>query len=270
MSFDVPKIMGIINLTPDSFFASSRKSGEAEIMAQVEKMLDEGADLIDLGAVSTRPGSAEVSLDEEKTRLFSILPQLCKQFPDVPFSIDTYRSEIAVEAVNCGAAIINDISGTCMDERMIETIARLQVPYVLMHMRGTPQTMTQFTEYNRPLEDVIFELSEKLQALRLAGVNDIIIDPGFGFAKTIAHNFQLLDRLEQFHCFGMPVLVGISRKKTIHKTLGITPEESLNGTTFLHAIALEKGAHILRVHDVKAATECVKLHTALKEWKTPE
>lgn len=265
MSLDVPKIMGIINLTPDSFFEASRKSSNTEIFLQVESMLSDGADIIDIGAVSTRPGSAEVSAEEEKKRLFSVLPVLCEHFPEAVISIDTFRADVAKEAVACGAAIINDISGGMMDERMPETIANLQVPYVLMHMRGTPQTMAQFTQYNKFPEDIVFELADKLQRFKAAGVNDIIIDPGFGFAKTIEQNFALFNTLGHVVCLGHPLLVGISRKKTIYQTLGISAEESLNGTTFLHAQALERGANILRVHDVKAAVDCVKLHLALKK-----
>ena len=265
MSFDVPKVMGILNLTPDSFYQGNRKSNESDVFALVEKMVSEGADIIDVGAISTRPGSEEISMDEEKKRLFSVLPQLCGRFPEIPFSIDTFRAEIAEEAVACGAAIINDISGGIMDEGMPETIAKLQIPYILMHMRGTPQTMTKLTQYERFPEDVIVELSRKIRRFRLAGVNDLIVDPGFGFAKTIEQNFEMFEKLEHFQCFDGPLLVGISRKKTIYQTLGTTVEEALNGTTYLHAIALEKGANILRVHDVKAAVECVKMHAALKK-----
>ena len=265
MSFDVPKVMGILNLTPDSFYEGNRKTDESDIFSLVEKMVSEGTDIIDVGAISTRPGSEEISIDEEKKRLFSILPQLCERFPEIPFSIDTFRAEIAKDAVACGAAIINDISGGMMDDSMPETIAKLQVPYILMHMRGTPQTMTGHTRYDKFPEDVIFELSEKIRQFRLAGVNDLIVDPGFGFAKTIEQNFEMFEKLEHFQCFDAPLLVGISRKKTIYRTLGITPEEALNGTTFLHAVALEKGANILRVHDVKEAVECIKIYTALKK-----
>jgi dihydropteroate synthase len=265
MSFDVPKVMGILNLTPDSFYEGNRKTTESDIFALVEKMVSEGADIIDVGAISTRPGSQEVSVDEEKKRLLTVLPQLCERFPDILFSVDTFRAEIAEKSVACGASIINDISGGMMDEEMPKTIAKLQVPYILMHMRGTPQTMTKLTHYDKFPEDVISELSEKIRKYRLAGVNDIVVDPGFGFAKTIEQNFGLFDKLEHFQCFGAPVLVGISRKKTIYQTLGTTAGETLNGTTYLHAIALEKGADILRVHDVKAAVECIKLHVALKK-----
>lgn len=264
LHFDTPKIMGIINLTPDSFHADSRQTDLIGIIPQIEKMLSEGADIIDIGAVSTRPNAQEISADEEKRRLFSVLPELCKQFPDTIFSIDTYRAEVAQEAVNCGVGIINDVSGGLLDESMVETIAKLQVPYVLMHMRGTPQTMGTLTQYDKFPEDVIAELAQQYHRFRQAGVNDIIIDPGFGFAKTIEQNFALFNTLEQFNCFSAPLLLGISRKKTIQKTLNVTAEEALNGTTFMHAIALQKGADILRVHDVKEAVECVKLFKQLK------
>lgn len=264
MSFHVPKVMGILNLTPDSFYEGNRKTNESDILGLVEKMVSEGADMIDVGAVSTRPGSEEISIDEEKKRLFSILPQLCERFPETPFSIDTFRAEIAQEAVACGASLINDISGG-MDDGMPETMAKLQVPYILMHMRGTPQTMTRLTHYDKFPEDVILELSAKISRFRLAGVNDIIVDPGFGFAKTIEQNFEMFEKLEYFQSFDSPLLVGISRKKTIYQTLGTNAEEALNGTTYLHAIALQKGANILRVHDVKSAVECVKMYAALKK-----
>jgi len=264
MSFDVPKVMGILNLTPDSFYEGNRKTNESDILGLVEKMVSEGADMIDVGAVSTRPGSEEISIDEEKKRLFAILPRLCERFPETPFSIDTFRAEIAQEAVACGASLINDISGG-MDDGMPETMAKLQVPYILMHMRGTPQTMTRLTHYDRFPEDIILELSAKISRFRLAGVNDIIVDPGFGFAKTIEQNFEMFEKLEYFQSFGSPLLVGISRKKTIYQTLGTNAEEALNGTTYLHAIALQKGANILRVHDVKSAVECVKMYAALKK-----
>lgn len=263
ISFDVPKVMGIINCTPDSFYVSSRKTNEAEIFSQVENMLGDGVDMIDIGAISTRPGSAEVTVDEEKKRLFSVLPKLCNDFPEAVFSIDTFRADVAEEAISIGAAIINDISGGTLDERMVETISRLQVPYVLMHMRGNPQNMGKFTHYDKFPEDVVSELAIRLQQLKKAGANDIILDPGFGFAKTISQNFLLFNHLKHITHLGYPLLVGISRKKTIYQTLGISPEESLNGTTYMHAVALMNGANILRVHDVKAAKQCVVMHQAL-------
>lgn len=256
--------MGIVNLTPDSFHEPSRKTSDLLIYGQVEQMLRDGADFIDLGAVSTRPGSDFVSEGEEKRRLFSILPELCVRFPETAFSIDTYRSGIALEAAQAGAAIINDVSGGSLDADMFITMSRLQIPYVLMHMRGTPQTMGQFTHYNHFPEDVIFELAQRVDSLRKKGVADLIIDPGFGFAKTVSQNLRLLKSLKQLSVFDAPILVGLSRKKTIQHTLSVEASEALNGTTYLHAIALENGADILRVHDVREAVECVKLHLALK------
>jgi len=255
MPLDEPKIMGILNITPDSFYDGSRKTSVEEALRHTERMVGEGADIIDIGAVSTRPGSAEVSADEEKARLFAVLPELMKRFPETPFSIDTFRASVAEEAVASGAAVVNDISGGDADARMPETMARLQVPYVLMHMRGTPQTMTGLTHYGQFPEDVVSELALKVDRFRKAGVNDIIVDPGFGFAKTSEQNFRMLEKLSQFHLFNLPVLVGISRKRMIYGTLGITPQEALPGTIALNAVAYMRGAHILRVHDVREARQ---------------
>lgn len=264
MQFDAPKVMGIINLTPDSFYEQSRKQGLDAVLDQAEKMLAAGAHFIDLGAVSTRPGSVEISADEEKKRLYPALESLVQHFPEACISVDTYRAALAEDAVALGAAMINDVSGGLMDGAMFETVAKLQIPYILMHMRGTPQTMTDLTRYERFPEDIILEMATQINHLRAAGMNDILVDPGFGFAKTTAQNFHLLRELGLFQTFQCPILVGISRKGMIHRTLGISPQEALNGTTALHMAALERGADILRVHDVKEALECVNLYSALQ------
>lgn len=264
MSFEVPKIMGIVNLTPDSFFADSRKVSVEAALAHVEKMLNEGADIIDAGAVSTRPGAADVSADQEKRRLSAVLPEIGKRFPGAVLSVDTFRADVAEEAVNLGAALINDVSGGLLDERMPETIARLQVPYVLMHMRGTPQTMNSLTHYERFPQDVVSELAVQVNRFRQAGVNDLIIDPGFGFAKTLQQNFRIFENLAPFQVFGAPVLVGISRKRMIYATLGVTPEEALAGTVTLNTVALLRGAHMLRVHDVAEARQSILMVSELK------
>ncbi|GIV43566.1 MAG: dihydropteroate synthase [Bacteroidia bacterium] len=259
ISFDKALIMGIINLTPDSFYEKSRQSSELSALKQAEKMLNDGADILDLGAVSTRPGSVEISEEEELKRLLPALKSIRKSFPECIISVDTWRSEIAKAAVNEGADIINDISGGTMDANMFETIAQFKVPYILMHIQGTPQTMQQNPTYNDVVNEVIDFLAERIQKLRLLGVADIIVDPGFGFGKTPEHNFTLLKHLEQFAILDCPILVGVSRKSMITKTLNIIANEALNGTTVLNTIALMKGAKILRVHDVKEAVEAVKL-----------
>lgn len=259
ISFDKALIMGIINLTPDSFYDKSRFLSEKEILKQVEKMLNDGADIIDLGAVSTRPGSEKISEEEELKRLLPALKSIRESFPECIISVDTWRAVVAKKAVAEGANIINDISGGTMDAYMFETIAQLKVPYILMHIQGTPQTMQQNPTYNDVVNEVIDFLAERIQKLRLLGVSDIIVDPGFGFGKTLEHNFTLLKHLEQFAILDCPILVGVSRKSMITKALNIKADESLNGTTVLNTISLMKGAKILRVHDVKEAVEAVKL-----------
>ncbi len=264
ISFDKALIMGIINLTPDSFYDKSRKNSEISALKQAEKMLADGADILDLGAVSTRPGSAEISIDEELNRLLPSLKSIRKSFPESIISVDTWRTEVAKAAVNEGADVINDISGGTMDADMFETIAQLKVPYILMHIQGTPQTMQQNPTYIDVVNEVIDFLAERIQKLRLLGVSDIIVDPGFGFGKTLQHNYTLLKHLEQFKILDCPILVGISRKSMITKTLNISAEEALNGTTVLNTISLLKGAKILRVHDVKEAVEAVKLTSLIE------
>lgn len=257
--------MGILNVTPDSFYDGGRFNSDTGIVQQVEKMVKEGADFIDVGGYSTRPGAKEVSLADETDRTLTAIRLIVKKFPDTIISIDTFRSEVAHAAVLEGASIINDISGGEMDPSMFNTVARLQVPYVLMHMRGTPQTMTNLTGYDNMVKEMIDFFQVRISALLQQNVKDIIIDPGFGFAKTREQNFQLLQDMDKFSLLGRPLLAGLSRKSTIWKTLNIKPEEALNGTTVLNTVALLKGASILRVHDVKEAVEAVRLIQELKE-----
>jgi dihydropteroate synthase len=254
-----PLIMGILNTTPDSFFDGGRFSDETSWLKQTEKMLAEGADIIDVGCVSTRPGTRAIDEKSEIKKMATILASLSMHFPEIIISADTYRSKVALEAINSGAAIINDISGGTMDDEMFEIIAKMQVPYILMHIQGTPETMQQKPVYHNVTKEVINFLAEKISKLRLMGVNDIIIDPGFGFGKTPEHNFQLLRNLPLFKFISYPILIGISRKSMICRTLKSSPAEALNGTTVLNTIALLNKANILRVHDVKEARECLTL-----------
>ena len=261
---DKPIVMGIINVTPDSFYSESRKFESTEILNQAEKMLSEGATILDIGGQSTRPGSEDVGVDEELKRVIPAIEMLSKYFSDAIISVDTYRSKVAEEAMAAGGSIVNDISGGSLDKRMLETVGKLNVPYILMHIKGTPQTMQQYAEYKNVSLEVLDYFIKKVEECRLAGINDVIIDPGFGFAKTIQHNFELLNQLEVFKILDRPFLVGISRKSTIYKTLGVTAQEALNGTTVLNTAALLKGANILRVHDVKEAMEAIKLINAIQ------
>lgn len=263
VDLSTPKVMGILNLTPDSFYDGGKYKTDRAILTQAEKMLAESADFIDLGAYSSRPGAAYVSVVEEKKRLLPILNILLKEFPNLCLSVDTFRAEVARAAVENGAVIINDISGGHLDRDMLQTVGRLKVPYIMMHMRGTPDTMQRFTNY----EDLIVEMrcyfAEQIATAREHGIQDIIVDPGFGFSKTRVQNFELMKKLELFHVFDLPLLVGVSRKSMVYKTLNIEPEDALNGTTVLHTVALQKGTHILRVHDVKEAIETIKIMKAL-------
>jgi dihydropteroate synthase len=261
-----PQVMGILNLTPDSFFAGSRKQSEHEIARQTIRMCEEGADILDVGGYSSRPGAAFVDEAEELRRLRFGLKILFREAPQAVVSIDTFRSGVARACVEeFGTAIVNDISGGSLDERMFDTVAQLQVAYVLMHMQGSPQTMMEHTHYNRLLPDILLHLAIKIQALQQKGVQKIWIDPGFGFSKTTEQNYAILNRLEQFSVFGWPLLVGLSRKTMIRETLGIAPDEALNGTIALHLFALTKGAQILRVHDVREAVETVKLFNKIRQ-----
>ena len=257
---DTPLVMGILNVTPDSFYADSRKQTEAAIEERIQAILSEGGQIIDLGGYSSRPDAAEVSPEEEIRRLAFALKILNAHYPDATLSVDTFRAGVARRCVEeYGVAIINDISGGELDADMFGTVARLHVPYIMMHMRGTPQTMQQHTDYADMMEEIMLYFAGKVRQLRLLGVNDIILDPGFGFSKTVDQNYTLMGHLSEFKEFGLPLLVGISRKSMIYKYLGGTPADSLNGTTVLNTIALLNGADILRVHDVKAAVEAVKL-----------
>lgn len=254
-----PCVMGILNLTPDSFYNNSRAGSLDDALQRTEAFLKDGAKFIDIGAYSSRPGAAEVSPDEELKRIVPVVEAITKKLPEAIISIDTFRAKVAKESIQAGAHIINDIASGDMDEAMFETVAALQVPYIMMHMKGTPQTMQQQTEYKDLALDITDYFSLKLAELQKLGVKDIILDPGFGFAKTLDQNYQLLNQLQDFNIFELPLLVGFSRKSMIYKFLGLTPQEALNGTSVLNTIALLKGASILRVHDVKAAVECIAL-----------
>lgn len=260
LDLSTPIVMGIVNCTPDSFYDGGKTNTIHSVLQLVENHLTEGARIIDLGAYSSRPGAKHISVDEEWKRLKKVIQSVVKEFPQAVLSIDTFRSSIAQQAVAEGAHIINDISGGTLDINMFQTIASLQVPYILMHMRGTPQTMQSLTDYNNVAIDVTHELALKIDELRALGVNDIWVDPGFGFAKTVDQNFELLVNLKQLELLGLPILAGVSRKSMIYKTLNSTPQEALNGTTALNMLALQNGSKILRVHDVKPAIECVRLY----------
>ena len=260
-----PWVMGIINVTPDSFYSGSRVNDEKALIGRVHQMLDEGADVLDIGACSTRPGSESVDAREEMKRLQWALALIRREAPEAIISVDTYRADVARRCVEqWGVDIINDISGGTIDEAMFVTIAALHVPYVLMHMRGTPETMSSMTDYDNVTADVLEWMARRIDELRQLGVADVIADPGFGFAKTLEQNYEMLARLEAFHALNAPLLVGISRKRMIYSLLECDPEHALNGTTIINVMALERGAHILRVHDVKAAAEAVKLTTMVR------
>ncbi len=258
-----PKVMGIVNLTPDSFYSGSRFTSETEVVNQAQKMLLEGAHILDLGAYSTRPGASNVSAEEEAKRLLPAIKAIKSNFPDVILSVDTFRANIARLTIEAGADMINDVSGGEYDAQMFATIADLQVPYILMHNRGTAQTMHQLNHYNNLMGDIILYFSAKINNLRALGVHDIVLDPGFGFAKNVAQNFELLNCFKQLEILELPVLAGLSRKSMIWKSLNIKPDDALNGTSVLNTVALQNGAKILRVHDVKEAVECVKLVSML-------
>jgi dihydropteroate synthase len=259
INLDVPRIMGILNVTPDSFYDGGRYVLERQILEQTEKMIKAGATFIDVGGYSSRPGAEDIPLEEELNRVVGAIRTIVRSFPQSLLAVDTFRSEIASAAVHEGAVMVNDISGGDLDPKMPETIARLKVPFITMHMKGTPQTMSQMTGYENMLKEIMEALQSKINRFHHLGIRDLIIDPGFGFAKTVDQNFLLLNRLESLRLLGKPVMVGLSRKSMIWRTLKITPEEALNGTASLHTIALLKGASILRVHDVKEAAEIVAL-----------
>lgn len=261
LSFKSPVVMGILNVTPDSFYAGSRQADEAAVAQRIETILSEGGTIVDIGGYSSRPDAAEVTEEDEWQRIEPALKRMQKDYPDVPVSVDTFRAAIARRAVEeYGAAMINDISGGMLDPQMFGTVASLQVPYILMHMRGTPQTMQQQTDYDDLMEEIMLYFAQKVRMLRQLGVNDVILDPGFGFAKTLEQNYELMRSFAEFSLhFDTPLLVGISRKSMIYKLLNTTPENSLNGTTVLNTYALLNGADILRVHDVKAAAEAIEI-----------
>ena len=259
VSLETPVVMGIVNVTPDSFYSASRKSEEFELIETARKMLQEGALILDIGGYSSRPAAADIIVSEERKRVTKAISIIIREFPEVYISIDTFRSEVAKAAVDSGACIINDISGGNLDSKMFDTIAHLNIPYVIMHMKGTPQNMVRQTSYENLLKEVAMFFAERVNELTRRGVKDIILDPGFGFAKTAAQSYEILRNLDYFEALQLPLLAGLSRKSMIYKTLEVSPEESLNGTTALNMVALVNGASILRVHDVKEARETIQL-----------
>ena len=258
-----PKVMGILNVTPNSFFDGGKYKNADEIVAQVQKMLSEGATFIDIGAYSSKPNAEFVSVEEEIARIVPIVELLVQQFPNILISIDTFRSEVAEACILKGAALINDISAGKLDELMLGVVAKYNVPYIMMHMRGTPQTMTTLTQYEDVVKEVLLYFSERIAAARSLGIHDLIVDPGFGFAKTLEQNYEVLQKMELLQQLELPILAGVSRKSMIYKVLNTNASQSLNGTTTLNTISLVKGASILRVHDVKEAVECVTLFNAM-------
>ncbi|MFC4690148.1 dihydropteroate synthase [Dokdonia genika] len=258
-----PKVMGILNLTPDSFYDGGKYGDIDAAISQVEMMLSDGATFIDVGAYSSRPGATDISVEEEERRLIPVVRQLVTTFPEIVISVDTFRASVAKKAIEAGAAIVNDISAGMLDDDMMAVVGALQVPYIMMHMRGTPQTMKQLTTYDNFLKEVMYYFSERVAVAKSHKINDLVIDPGFGFAKTTAQSFELLNNLDLFKAFEMPVLAGVSRKSMIYKTLDVAADGALNGTTVLNTVAISKGARILRVHDVKEAMEVISLSNAL-------
>lgn len=256
--------MGILNVTPNSFYDGGKHKEINSIIHQVDKMLSEGADFIDIGAYSSKPSAEFVSEEEEIKRLVPIVKSLVETFPNIILSVDTFRAQVAKASVENGVAMVNDIAAGSLDDKMLETVAELKVPYIMMHMRGNPQTMQSLTDYNDIVKEMIFYFSERIQKARSFGISDIVIDPGFGFAKTLEQNYEVLHKMELFEMLELPILVGVSRKSMIYKVLESSPQEALNGTSVLNTIALQKGAKILRVHDVKEAVECIKLVSKLK------
>lgn len=259
IDLSIPKVMGILNVTPNSFFDGGKYKNETEIISQVDKMLSEGATFIDIGAYSSKPSAEFVTEQEEIERIVPVIKLILKHFPETLLSIDTFRAAVAKASIESGAAIINDIAAGELDDKMFEVIAKYNVPYIMMHMRGNPQTMQSLTQYDDIVKEMLFYFSEKVKHARSLGINDLILDPGFGFAKTTDQNYEVLQKMELFNLLELPVLAGVSRKSMIYKTLGNTAQEALNGTTVINTIALTKGAKILRVHDVKEAVECVTL-----------
>ncbi|MFL9836822.1 dihydropteroate synthase [Flavobacterium sp. ST-75] len=259
-----PKVMGILNCTPDSFFDGGKYKAEAEFTRQAARILSEGADFIDIGAYSTKPNAEFVSEEEELARMVPAVGMVLKHFPEAVISVDTFRTKVAKAAVEAGAAIVNDIAAGNLDDKMLQTVGELKVPYIMMHMRGTPQDMVKLTDYDDIIKEMLLYFSQKIVEARSYGIDDIVIDPGFGFAKTLQQNYEVLNKMELFKMTELPILAGLSRKSMIYKLLGITPQEALNGTTALNMVALTKGANILRVHDVKEAVEVVKMYSQLQ------
>jgi dihydropteroate synthase len=265
LDLSTPRVMAIMNLTPDSFYDGGQLKNHEQLLAKVQQFIDEGASIIDLGGYSTRPGAVNISVEEEMSRVIPVVQLIREHFKVIPLSVDTFRSQVARSALEQGASMVNDVSGATADDLMLDLISEYQVPYVGMHMRGTPQTMSTLTDY----QDIVFEIryffSTLAEKAAKRNINDLIIDPGLGFAKTIAQNFHLLYHLDAFKLLDLPVLIGLSRKSMIYKTLNTSPENALNGSSALHMAALERGAHFLRVHDVKEAQECIKLYTQLRD-----
>lgn len=259
IDLSTPKVMGILNVTPDSFFDGGRYTNDREVLQRVEQMLTDGATFIDVGGYSSKPNAVAVTAQEEKARTIPVVASIVQHFPEAIVSIDTFRSDVAQLCLDQGAAIVNDISAGLLDPLMLKIVANYQVPYIMMHMKGTPQTMSALAQYDDLVKEMLLYFSERIAAARSLEISDLIVDPGFGFAKTIDQNFELLRHLDIFKSLELPILAGVSRKSMIHKTLQIKPEEALNGTTVLNTLALEKGATILRVHDVKEAVETIKL-----------
>ncbi|WP_417875457.1 dihydropteroate synthase [Winogradskyella sediminis] len=264
INLSTPKVMGILNVTPDSFFDGGQYKNESEVLTKVETMLNQGATFIDIGGYSSRPNADEVSEQEELQRVVPIVRLILKHFPKALISIDTFRSHVAAQSIEAGAALINDISAGKLDTNMLPTVGKLGVPYIMMHMKGNPKTMQQLTDYQDLTKEIIAYFAERIAAAYQEKINNIIIDPGFGFAKTVEQNFELLNQLELLQLTDQPILAGVSRKSMIYKTLNLTSKDALNGTTALHMVALQKGAKILRVHDVKEAMECVTLYNQLQ------
>lgn len=267
MDFEVPKVMGILNCTPNSFYDGGKYKTETDFLNQTEKMLTEGASIIDLGAYSTQPNAPFVSEEEEINRILPAVSVIVKHFPEVILSIDTFRAEVAKQCIENGAVIINDVSAGFLDDKMFEVVGNYKVPYIMMHMKGTPQNMQKFTDYDDVMKDMMYYFSERIETAKQHGIVDVILDPGFGFSKTLNQNFEVLNKLELLNEFNLPVLSALSRKSMIYKLLETEPSDVLNGTTVLHTISLMKGAKLLRAHDVKEAVECVKLTQKMYESK---
>lgn len=265
IDFETPKVMGILNITPNSFYDGGRYNSQAALIKQAEKMLEEGAAIIDVGAYSTQPSAPFVSEEEEVQRILPVIVELDRLFPGIVLSVDTFRSGVAKRALDHGAAIINDVSAGMLDDAMMETVAAFNAPYIMMHMKGTPQNMQQFTQYEDVMKEMIFYFSERMELARQHGITDVIVDPGFGFSKTLDQNYEVLNKLELLQNLGVPVLSALSRKSMIYRFLDTVPQEALNGTTVLNTLSLIKGADLLRVHDVKEAIECIKLYGKIHE-----